>query len=120
MKRIFIIEDHEDMQLIYKLIFRKVEGVHLVALAGSANEALAMMPEVKPDLVIVDISLPGMNGMELTTHLKKMSPSIKVLVASGHETDDYSRQAIESGADAFVGKSNTHKLLEKVMEVLQI
>jgi DNA-binding NarL/FixJ family response regulator len=85
-KRIVIVDDDETCMFLYRHHFQGASGVEIIAEFENAEEALAEIPLLMPDMVIVDYKLPGMTGVELAHHLKKW-PEIKVLLATGHESD---------------------------------
>lgn len=119
-KRIVIVEDHPDMQLMYNAALRKISAVEVVAQMMTAEEAIRRVPELLPDLALVDISLPGMSGLKLTTHLKQDNPDIKVLVVTAHDRESFFDQAIKSGADGLIAKGDVQELRRAVMRLLQI
>ncbi len=116
-KRILIVEDNEDMLILYKRLFRKQEEVEIAdALRGEA--ALELIPTFRPHLMLVDISLPGMTGLELTCEVRKRYPEIKLLVVTGHEPARYYDQAIRCGADDLVSKEMGKGIVERCLQLL--
>jgi two-component system, response regulator YesN len=116
-KRVLIVEDHEDMQFIYNIILRKLEGITIIGMTSTAIEALEKISTEIPDIAIIDISLPGMDGLELTEKLKNFHPEIKVLIATGHSQEAYYEPAMKAGADDFMVKGNAQELIKKVMQL---
>lgn len=92
-KKILIIEDNEDIRMLYKRMFRKEKMIEISAVE-SGEEALRIIPDFKPDLLFVDISLPGISGLELTRKVSQEYPSVKILVVTGHEVIRYYDEAI--------------------------
>jgi DNA-binding NarL/FixJ family response regulator len=88
--------------------------------AASAEEALNMFETAEPDLLIVDISLPGMSGIELVKHLHVLKPNLPVLVLSRHDEHLYAERAIRAGAKGYVMKVQAQKIIidavRKVMD----
>jgi DNA-binding NarL/FixJ family response regulator len=72
--------------------------------AESAEEAISSIPKCKPDVVVVDISLPGMNGIELIKHLKAQYPTLLMLVVSRHDEEMYAERAVKAGARGYLMK----------------
>jgi DNA-binding NarL/FixJ family response regulator len=120
MKSIAIVEDSEDMQIIYKRVFRKETDVTIVLQVSTAEEALDTLEQVPTDLVIIDISLPGMSGIELTKELKKKYPGLKILIITGHDKDAYESICMEAGADGFMIKGDGNKMIAEVKKLLQL
>ena len=102
MAKIFIVDDHPIMRKGLALTLEGETGLQVVGQAEDAEAALEMVEEHKPDLVIVDISLPDMSGLELIKHLSAVHPEIKTLVVSRHDEILYAERAIRAGAKGYV------------------
>ena len=119
-KRIVIVEDHEEMQILYKAMFRREKRIEIAAQVQDAEDALNAIKESDPDLVIVDITLPGMSGIELVEQVHESFPGIKFLVVSGHDSDRFYESAKKAGADDFIMKGESTELLSAVRRLLGI
>ena len=120
MKRIFIVEDHELVLESYATLIDMQDGVEVAGSAATAEEALAALPQAAPDLVLADISLPGMSGIDLLRRLRQEGPSPPVLIITGHDDEHYERDAHAAGACGFVLKSSgPQALLTALRESLQ-
>jgi DNA-binding NarL/FixJ family response regulator len=85
----------------------------------SAEEALSLLPELdEVHLVLVDISLPGKNGIALVADIKKEYPNLPCLILSGHQEQDYVRKSLESGASGYVSKQNAEAVIEAIKSIL--
>ena len=84
-KRLVIIDDEETYRILYMHLLCNVPDVEIIAEFENAEQALAQIPEMKVDIVIVDYVLPGMSGIECAERLRKF-PEIKVLLVTGHES----------------------------------
>lgn len=84
--------------------------------AASAQEALGMLEELDPDLAIVDLSLPGMSGLELIKHLHALRPGIHTLVVSRHDEGLYAERAIRAGARGYVTKLEASEMIVKAVQ----
>jgi DNA-binding NarL/FixJ family response regulator len=120
MKKIAIVEDSEDIQLIYKRIFRKVNGLEIAFQAFTAEEALEQLQKTHVDLIIIDISLPGMDGIALTKGLRSKYPDLKIIVATGHDREAYESLSMEAGVDDFIVKGDGIETIEKTKKLLSI
>jgi len=101
---VVIVEDHPDMREGTSLILRASPGVSVVGEYGSAEDLLANLRHPYPDVVLMDINLPGMSGIEATARLKNDHPRIEIVVLSVLEDDDNIFRAICAGASGYVTK----------------
>jgi len=102
--RIFILEDHPIMRRGYRTLINGELDIVVCGEAETAAEALEKIPKVTPDLVIADISLEGMNGIEFIKHLQAEQPGLGVLVVSMHEESLYAERALQAGAVGYLMK----------------
>jgi len=105
MYRLVIIEDQTAVREIIAEILALDGNYTVVGHCGDGREALLMCLELVPDLVVLDVKLPGLDGVELMRALFKRLPSLLVLVFSGHESPIMVRQMLEAGAHGFVEKA---------------
>jgi two-component system chemotaxis response regulator CheY len=103
---ILIIDDVEAIRTFSSLVLKRM-GYQFVDTADSAEVALEKVKYVVFDLILLDINLPSMNGLELLKHFSTKSPNSKVVMCSGSSSDDNIRQAIEDGAEGFLVKPVT-------------
>jgi len=116
--KILIVDDHEVVRDGLKNILLSLNNVAIAGEAANGEDAISMYDSLKPDLVIMDISMPGMNGIEATRIIKENDPNAKILILTMHDNQEYLNQIIRSGAKGFVLK-NTDKeeLLDAVKTV---
>jgi len=105
-KTVFVVEDHPVVREGYALLLRLSPGLELAGVAASAEEALDRLATATPDLVLVDVALPGMNGFDLIARLREVNPVLRALVVSGHEASVYLGRTREVGAVGFVPKAD--------------
>ena len=96
--RVLLADDHNLVLAGIRALVQEVEGVEIVAEASNGREAVALTKQHKPDLVIMDISMKELNGIEATAQIKSAVPSARVLILSMHTTEDFVRRAITAGA----------------------
>jgi len=119
-KTILIVDDHPLFREGLKAIIGRNPGCEVIGEAGSGREALKMTKKLRPDLVLLDISLPDQSGLELIREMLKSSTEIKVMVISMHSKIDYIVKAFQAGARGYVVKeSATEKLLQGISAVLR-
>jgi DNA-binding NarL/FixJ family response regulator len=116
--KILIVDDHEVVRDGLKNILLSLNNMAIAGEAANGEDAISMYDSLKPDLVIMDISMPGMNGIEATRIIKENDPDAKILILTMHDNQEYLNQIIRSGAKGFVLK-NTDKeeLLDAVKTV---
>lgn len=111
--RVLIVDDHRIVRLGLRHLLEETHCRIVVGEAKSGEEALEVFDEVQPDLVLADISMGGMDGIELTKHLKSSRPDVKVLIVSMHAESLYVHQALNVGADGYVDKGNIDGVIEE-------
>ncbi len=116
--KILIVDDHEVVRDGLKNILTSMDNITIAGEASNGEEAVKMYSTLKPDLVIMDISMPGMNGIEATRIIKEKDTDARILILTMHDNQEYLNQIIRSGAKGFILK-NTDKeeLLEAVKTV---
>jgi DNA-binding NarL/FixJ family response regulator len=86
--------------------------------AVNGREAIAKASELKPDLVILDMTMPELNGLDAAVQIKRKLPGTEILMFTAHETDDLIRQAFEAGVKSFIVKTEAHQFLVEAIETL--
>lgn len=110
-KEIFIVDDHPLMRKGMAMTLNNSVEFTVSGQAESAEEALNQIPSLKPDGCVVDISLPGMNGIELVKNLLAQLPDLKILVVSRHDEELYAERAIRAGAKGYLMKLEAGEVL---------
>lgn len=119
-KRILIVDDHPFFREGLKSLLAQHAAFEVVGEAGEGDEALKKAEDLKPDLVIMDISLPDMNGIEVTRNIRESLPDTKVVMVSMHHKIDYITKAFEAGATGYFTKETaTEKLVECIKTVVK-
>jgi len=116
---ILLVEDHPAFADALLRILNTDKNLNVVAVVESAEKALEQISDLKVDLVLSDVSLPHMNGIDLVGELHKKYPSLPCMVLSGHLSSEYARRAIEAGARGYVIKDNPVGILEGIRRVLK-
>ena len=101
---IILIDDHPLMRKGLSLTLDVEQDFTVIGQASSAEEGLEMLQKQLPDVVIVDLSLPGMSGLEFLKHAKALYPRLKMIVVSRHDESLYAERAIRAGARGYVMK----------------
>ena len=102
--RILIVDDHVVVREGLRAILSADPDLHVVGEAADGDEACTQAAEVRPDIVIMDLSMPGVNGTEATRRVLAVSPDSRIVILSAHEESAYVREALAVGARAYVLK----------------
>ena len=115
---ISIVEDNDKLRATLAKVIGRAEGFRFVSDYGSAEEALADLPKVKPEVVLMDINLPGMNGVECVRKLKALLPGTQVMMLTVYEDTENIFNALAAGANGYLLKRTpTKELIEAIREV---
>ena len=113
-----IVEDSEKFRSTLARVLNRTEGIRCVSQYGSAEEALKALPADKPDVVLMDINLPGINGVECVRQLKQALPAVQVMMLTVYEDTENIFSALTAGANGYMLKRTpTKELLEAITEV---
>ena len=117
---ISIVEDNDKLRVTLAKVIDRAEGFHCVSHYPSAEAALQNLPVVKPDVVLMDINLPGINGVECVRKLKVLLPKTQVMMLTVYEDTDNIFAALAAGASGYMLKRTPAKeLLEAIHEMLR-
>ena len=105
--KIMLVDDHPVVLNGLKSLLKSIDNIDIVAEATTGKEALLIINDKMPDLVITDISMPEMTGIELTEIIKKKYPTIKVLILTVHKEREILESALFSGAEGCLQKDTT-------------
>jgi DNA-binding NarL/FixJ family response regulator len=105
MKRIFIVDDSNAIRQKLIGLLAESKQVRVIGQAGRAEEAIAAIRELQPDIVLLDIRLPGKSGLWLLTEIKNSWPRMAVVIMTNYDFPQYRRQSFDAGADDFFNKT---------------
>jgi DNA-binding NarL/FixJ family response regulator len=107
-QRIFIVEDHTLLRAGLRALLSQDPDLEIVGEADNGRDAVRAIGALAPDLVLMDLSMPGMNGIEAMMDIKRRNPDTRVLVLTIHKTDEYIHESLRAGADGYILKDATH------------
>ncbi len=102
--RILICDDHTLFVEGIKAIFRNEQGLEVVGEARDGRQAVALVKELQPDLLLMDVSMPDMNGPDATRRIREFDEDVKILILTMHEEEDLVAQSLEAGASGYIIK----------------
>lgn len=102
--KLLLVDDHEIVRAGLRMLFQAEQDMEIVGEAGSGDEALAAVAKLKPNVVIMDVVMPGMGGIEATRRIKAASPDTVVLALTMHEDEQYFFKMLEAGASGYIPK----------------
>ena len=116
--RILIVDDHPVVQAGLTSMLNTNDGIEVVGSASSGLEALRMVEERKPDILLLDLRMPGMNGIDTLLAMQKMKSPARAIVLTSFETDENIYRAVQAGAQGYLLKDTPQEqMLEAIMSV---
>ena len=116
--RVLIVDDHAILREGIRSLLERQADIRVVGEAGDGRQALALVAEHRPDIVLMDINMPDMNGLEATHLIVEQYPDIKVLILTQHDNHEYINSLLQAGAAGYVLKrSGGRELLTAIREV---
>jgi DNA-binding NarL/FixJ family response regulator len=102
--KIVLADDHALIRAGYKSILEDVEDINLIGEASDGEEAVLKVLKLKPDVVVLDITMPKKSGLDAAKEIRKANPEVKILMLSMHKEEAYIRRSIENGANGYLVK----------------
>jgi DNA-binding NarL/FixJ family response regulator len=116
--KVYIVEDHLEMLHTYEQFLGSVDGLEVCGTATSAEAALQAHELDEADLALIDVSLPGMSGIELARQLSVHYPALPCLMVSGHSEEMYASSAYNAGAKGYIMKGDPFSMVDAIHQVL--
>ena len=117
--RLLLVDDHRTIRTYLRALLGSIPGAEVVAEASSGEEAIALARELHPDVVLMDISMKGMNGQEATKVIRRELPEVRVLILSQHVEEEYLLRAFYAGACGYLPKSAAGAELGSALAALE-
>lgn len=109
---VLLVEDHQVIQNALKMMLQRMDGLTLTDVVSDGEAAIAATSRAAPDLILMDIGLPLMNGIEATRRIKQLKPDIRVLLVSAEDDENLVFEALSAGADGYCHKGTALSELE--------
>lgn len=116
--RLILVDDHLLVRAGVRLLLENLPDFQIIAEAGNGLDALELIGEHLPEIVLMDIALPGLNGLDLTERVKKEFPSVRVLLLSMHNSEEYVLRAMRLGAAGYLLKDTSPQELEMALRAV--
>ena len=117
--RILLVDDHEVLRDGLRALLEHESDLRIVGEAGTGAQAIALTNSLRPDVIVLDLGLPDISGLEVIRTIRQHNTSVRIVVLSMHSRREYVVPAIEAGCDGYVPKSSTHtSLLQAIRSVL--
>ena len=116
--RILLADDHEVVRRGLRALLEAQEGWEVVGEAVTGREAVEKANKLKPDVVVMDISMPDLNGLEATRQIRKAVPQTEVLILTIHESEQFVREILDTGARGYVLKTDSERDLATAVTAL--
>ncbi len=118
-RKIFLVEDHPTFREGLAQILNKEKDLSICGAAGTAAKAMQVITRLKPDLMLVDISLPGKSGLEMIKEIRKVNRKIKLLVLSMHDEALFADRVLRAGGDGYIMKQeDPEEIIQAIRDVL--
>jgi len=118
--RVLMVDDHAILRDGLRSLLERQPGILVVGEASSGEEALEKVAELEPDIVLMDLAMPGMNGLEATQRLRRSHPRVRVLILTQHDDREYIAPALAAGATGYVLKrSGGREVVNAIRQVFE-
>ena len=118
--RVMLADDHAVVRMGFRLLLEGAADIKVVGEADSGEDAVRLFPELKPDVVVMDISMPGIGGLEAIDRILAREPQARLLVLSAHEDVMHARRVLKAGAVGYLSKrSAAEELIQAIRQVAQ-
>ncbi len=108
---VFLVDDHQLVRQGLRTILKRAPGIEVVGEASSGEEALALVKEIKPDVILMDIRMDGTDGFKSLKQIKKVCPDTAFIMLTVYDSELYAAEAIRTGASGYITKDCTRELL---------
>lgn len=117
-RRVMLVDDHAVVRRGLRSLIESVPGWEVCAEASDGQEALQLAADLRPEIIIMDLSMPGLGGVDATIQLKKLLPAVEILILTMHESDRLAGQVLRAGARGYLLKNEGEERLIEALEAL--
>jgi DNA-binding NarL/FixJ family response regulator len=116
--KVLIVDDHPVVRFGLRTMLETEENIQVTGMAGSAKEALLEVQRIQPDVVLMDLRMPEMEGTEAIAELRRIQPDIRILVLTNYEADEDILRALQAGAMGYLLKNTPHEEIVQAVEMV--
>ena len=116
--RVMLVDDHAVVRMGFRLLLQATDDIEVVAEADSGESACQKMPEVRPDVVVMDLAMPGMGGIEAVKRILSHDRDVRILALSAHEDTSNPRRALKAGALGYLSKRGAPEALIEAIRTI--
>lgn len=116
--RIYLVDDHSIIRASFRSLLSQKEGLEIVGDHGDARAAVVEIGDLRPDIVMLDITMPGLSGLDAISLVRKASPRTKIVMLSHHEGEGMVEQALRAGAEGYLSKDSEPAELELAIQAV--
>ncbi|WP_223789787.1 response regulator [Marinicella meishanensis] len=113
MIKVMLVDDHDIVRTGIRLVLEKMSGIRIVGECNDGYQALAMVEQEKPDVVLMDVNMPRMSGLEATKKITDIDPFVKIIILTIHAKNPYPKQLLDAGANGYLTKGCAAEELEE-------
>jgi two-component system invasion response regulator UvrY len=117
-KRVMLVDDHAVVRMGFKLLLQGTEDIEVVAEADSGEDAYARYPQVRPDVLVIDIAMPGIGGIEAVKRIMARDKTARILVLSAHEDTSHPKRVLKAGALGYLSKRSAPEALIEAVRTI--
>jgi DNA-binding NarL/FixJ family response regulator len=118
MPRVLIVDDHAFIRRGVQAVLHSFPEWEFCGEADNGNDAIRLAQELKPEVIIMDVSMPGLNGIEATRAIRKTQPEVKIILLTLHQSEDLVRTAFRAGATGYLLKADAEQELLKALSTV--
>lgn len=113
--RILLVDDHAVVRAGYRFLLESIEDIHVMAEATSGEEALSMVASQQPDIVVMDLAMPGIGGLEAIRRIRAQHDKVRILVFTMHENAAFVEHVLQAGVDGYISKNSPPETLVEAL-----
>lgn len=117
--KVLLVDDHAVVRAGFKLLLSTSDNIEVIAEADRGEQAIQLYQKHQPDIIVLDLSMPGIGGLETIKRLVQRNKNVKILVFSVHDEQVYVNRAMSAGAKGYITKNSAPEILSEAIEVIQ-